>query len=233
MARVLLIPGLLCDAHVWAGVWAGALAVTEADVADVTLHASIPDMAADLLDRHPGPLLIAGHSMGGRVAMEMARRAPDRIAGMALLNTGIHPRRDGEEAKRQALIDLAWRDGMAELARVWLPPMLSQDRAPDPDVLAGLTAMVCRMTPEIHERQMRALLNRPDAAASVARYTGPLALIAARHDAWSPVSQHQDIARLCPQARLTVIEDAGHFAPVEQPDAVADALLAWLKECTA
>jgi pimeloyl-ACP methyl ester carboxylesterase len=227
MARILLIPGLLCDAHVWAA----ALAVMEAEVADVTLQASISDMAADLLDRHAGPLLIAGHSMGGRVAMEMARMAPDQIAGMALLNTGIHPRREGEEAKRQALIDLAYRDGMAELARVWLPPMLSQDRAPDPAVLAGLTAMVCRMTPEIHERQMRALLNRPNAAASVAGYTGPLDLIAARHDAWSPVSQHQDIARLCPQARLTVIEDAGHFAPVEQPRAVAQALARWAQEC--
>jgi pimeloyl-ACP methyl ester carboxylesterase len=229
MARVLLIPGLLCDAHVWQG----ALAVMEADVADVTTQATIPQMAAELLDRHPGPLLVAGHSMGGRVAMEMARMAPDRIAGMALLNTGIHPRRDGEEAKRQALIDLAYRDGMAELARVWLPPMLSQDRAPDPDVLDGLTRMVCRMTPDIHERQMRALLNRPDASATVGRYTGPLALIAARQDGWSPVSQHEDITRLCPQARLTVIENAGHFAPVEQPAAVAGALLAWLKECKA
>jgi len=97
-------------------------------------------------------------------------------------------------------------------------------------VLAGLTAMVCRMTPEIHERQMRALLTRPDAAATVGAYTGPLALIAARQDGWSPVSQHEEIARLCPQARLTVIEDAGHFAPVEQPAAVADALLAWVQE---
>lgn len=226
MARVLLIPGLLCDAHVWQG----ALAVLEADVADVTTQGSIPDMAADLLARHRGPLLIAGHSMGGRVAMEMARMAPDRIHGMALLNTGIHPRRDGEEVKRQALIDLAFRDGMAELARIWLPPMLSQDRAPDPAVLAGLTDMVCRMTPEIHARQMRALLTRPDAAATVGSYTGPMTLIAARHDAWSPVRQHQDIARLCPQARLTVIEDAGHFAPVEQPDAVARALAAWVQE---
>jgi pimeloyl-ACP methyl ester carboxylesterase len=229
MARVLLIPGLLSDAHVWQG----ALAVMDAEVADVTTQASIPDMAADLLARHPGPLLVAGHSMGGRVAMEMGRLAPDGILGMALLNTGIHARRDGEEAKRQTLIDLAYRGGMAELARVWLPPMLSQDRAPEAAVLAGLTEMVCRMTPEIHERQMRALLNRPDAAATVGAWTGPLALIAARQDGWSPVSQHQDIARLCPQACLTVIEDAGHFAPVEQPDAVADALLAWLKECTA
>jgi pimeloyl-ACP methyl ester carboxylesterase len=227
MAQVLLIPGLLCDAHVWQG----ALSVMDAVVADVTTQASIPEMAADLLDRHPAPLLIAGHSMGGRVAMEMARMAPQRIAGMALLNTGIHARREGEEAKRQSLIDLAYRDGMAELARIWLPPMLSQDRAADPAVLAGLTRMVCRMTPEIHERQMRALLMRPDAAATVGAYTGPLALIAARQDGWSPVSQHEDIARLCPQARLTVIDDAGHFAPVEQPAAVAAALLAWVQEC--
>lgn len=227
MMQGLLVPGLISDAHVWKAVLARLSPHLAVAVGDVTTQPTITAMAEAMLDQHPGPLMVAGHSMGGRVAMEMARIAPDRVKRMALLNTGIHARRKGEEAKRQAVIDLAHEHGMAELARVWLPPMLNPEHAPDPEVVAGLTAMVCRMTPQIHERQIRALIARPDAAATIGDYKGPLALVAARQDGWSPVSQHEDIARLCPQAVLSVIDDAGHFSPVEQPAAVAEVIARW------
>lgn len=225
MPTVLLIPGLVSDEFVWAALTATFPSV----VADVTTQPTIPDMARALLARHPGRLILAGHSMGGRVAMEMARMAPGRIAGMALLNTGMHPRREGEEAKRQAMIDLAHGQGMSALAAAWLPGMMNAETTPDPALMADLTAMVCRMTPDIHERQLRALLSRPDASATLA-YKGPMLLIVGRQDQWSPVSQHQDIARLCPQARLEIIENAGHFAPVEQPTIVARLLADWAKD---
>lgn len=227
MTQILLIPGLICDGHVWAATQA-ALSPLTAIVADVTVQPSITAMAEDLLARHGGALILAGHSMGGRVAMEMARLAPERVVGLALLNTGIHPRKDGEEAKRQALIDLAFAEGMERLAERWLPGMMAEGLTPDPQVMAGLTAMVSRMTPEIHVRQMRALLNRPDASQTIGGYGGPMLLIAARQDQWSPVAQHEEIARLCPQARLEIIEAAGHFAPVEQPQAVAGLLAQWV-----
>jgi pimeloyl-ACP methyl ester carboxylesterase len=225
MTTVLLVPGLVCDAHVWAG----TLAVLEARVADVTTQDSIPAMAADLLARHPGPLVVIGHSMGGRVAMEMARQAPERLRGMALLNTGMAPRSEAELPGRAAMITLAHREGMAGLAAKWLPGMMAAGRDPDPAVLEGLTRMVCRMTPEVHERQIRALIDRPDARVSLPLWRGPLLLITGRLDTWSPVAQHEDIARLCPQARLEIVDDAGHFAPVEQPAAVAALLSDWVR----
>lgn len=228
MPVVLFIPGLVSDGFVYAT----ARAAIAGAVADISTRESIPDMARDLLARHSGRLIVVGHSLGGRVAMEMARMAPGRIAGLALLNTGMHPRRDGEEAKRQVLIDLAYRDGMAALAAQWLPGMMSAASPPDAGLMAQLTAMVCRMTPEIHERQMRALLSRPDAAATLT-FKGPMLLVTGRHDVWSPIAQHEDIARLCPQARLEIIEDAGHFAPVEQPAAVAKLLADWVTEVMA
>lgn len=229
MPNLLLIPGLVSDAFVWQGV----LARRPASVADVTTQATITGMAETLLARHAGRLIVAGHSMGGRVAMEMARIAPSRIAGLALLNTGMHPRREGEEAKRQEKIDLAHRLGMPTLAESWLPGMLARGISPDPAVMAGLEAMVCRFSPEVHERQMRALLGRPDAAAHMPAWTGPLLLLTGAEDAWSPVAQHQDIARLCPQARIEIIEDAGHFAPVEQADRVGEIVADWAAEVEA
>lgn len=228
MTRILLIPGLICDAHVWDATQ-HALDELPVSVADVTTQASIPDMARDLLARHDGPLVVAGHSMGGRVAMEMAHIAPERIRAMALLNTGMHPRKDGEGVKRQAMIDMAYAQGMDGLARAWLPGMMAEGLTPDAAVMDGLSRMVCRMTPEIHERQMRALLNRPDASATLSAYTGPLLLIVGRQDQWSPVAQHEAIAQLCPQARLEIVEDAGHFAPVEQPAIVVGLLAGWVR----
>lgn len=228
MTTALLIPGLVCDGHVW-NATAEALAPLPVAVADVTTQPTIPAMAADLLAQHPGPLVLIGHSMGGRVAMEMAHQAPDRIRAMALLNTGIHPKKNGEEIKRQQMIDLAHQQGMSGLAKAWLPGMMAQGRTPDPGVMAGLRAMVCRMTPQIHERQIRALIARPDAAATVGAFTGPMLLMTGRQDVWSPIAQHEEIARLCPQARLEIIEDAGHFAPVEQAGTVAALLAGWAR----
>ncbi len=223
--KTLLIPGLISDAHVWRSTQQRVVAAT---VADVTRQTSLAETAVDLLDRHPGPLVLVGHSMGGRVAMEMARLAPERIRAMALLSTGMHPTKEGEEITRQAMITLANNKGMGVLADKWLPGMMAQGIAPDPDVILGLKRMVMGMTPEVHERQMRALLGRPDASKTIGSYKGPMLLLVGRQDIWSPVAQHEEIQNLCPQAELCVIEKAGHFVPVEQPAATAEAIAVWL-----
>lgn len=227
MTRILMIPGLICDGHVWQAARA-ALTGYDVAVADVTHQPSITAMAEDLLARTPGDLVVIGHSMGGRVAMEIARIAPGRVRGMALLNTGMAPLKDGELPGREAMIAFGYAEGMAGLAEKWLPGMMADGIAPDAQVMDGLRAMVRRMTPEIHERQIRALIGRPDARASMPDYKGPLLLMTGRQDIWSPIAQHEEIARLCPQARLEIIEQAGHFAPVEQPARVARILAQWV-----
>ena len=224
--RVLLIPGLLCDAYCWEPVLAR---LPQAEVADLSTQDDIGWMARDLLARHPGPLAVAGHSMGARVAMEMARIAPARIARLALLDTGIHPLKDGERAKRDAIVALAHDKGMQALADQWLPPMVWEGNHTNAALMAGLRAMVLRKDAHLHERQIRALVNRPDAAAHLPALTCPVLLMVGRQDQWSPVAQHEEMARLIPQARLEIIENAGHFAPVEQPDAVADILVPFLE----
>lgn len=229
MTRILLIPGLICDAHVWQGCL-DALAGHDVAVADLALQSDITAMAEHLLAAHSGDLIVVGHSMGGRVAMEMARIAPDRLRGLALLNTGMAPLKEGELPKRAAIIALAHEQGMPALADHWLPGMMAAGIPPDPEVMAGLRAMVCRMTPDQHERHIRALIARPDASLSIGAWREPMLLMTGRQDIWSPIAQHEEIARLCPQARLEVIEEAGHFAPVEQPAQVAALISAWVRE---
>lgn len=226
MTTLLLIPGLVSDARVWQAT--GRAAPLPAAHADVTRDSTIPDMARRLLAEHPGPLVLAGHSMGGRVAMEMARQAPDRIRAMILANTGHDSRKAGEEPKRLAKIALGHED-MARLAAEWLPPMLAPERIGDTALIADLTEMVLAMGPEVHERQIRALLDRPDARPALPGIPCPVLLITGARDGWSPAKQHHEIAELLPQAEVKVIEGAGHFLPVERPEETVAAIIPWLQ----
>lgn len=167
--------------------------------------------------------------MGGRVALEIMRQAPARVLRLALLDTGIAPRRDGEREERLALVRLAHAQGMQALAQRWLPPMLHPDHRADGALMDGLMAMVQRQSAQSFAGQTNALLERPDAAPVLAHITCPTLLGVGRQDAWSPLARHQDMARHIPQARLAIFEHCGHMAPVEAPAAVSDALRDWLQ----
>lgn len=136
----------------------------------------------------------------------------------------------GEEAKRQEVVDLAYAQGMSALAAKWLPPMVHPDRHLDADLMGTLTQMVERMSPELHERQITALLNRPDAVSGLGDIACETLLIVGRQDAWSPVDQHEAMLPHLRNARLAVVEDAGHFVPIEQPEAFGALLEKWLED---
>lgn len=227
MTTLVLIPGLVSDSIVWAHLAAAAGAEMPVYEADPSEGTSIPGMARRFLGETPGAIIAVGHSMGGRVAMEMARQAPERVRGLVLANTGHHPKRDGEEIKRRQMIDLGNRD-MRQLADEWLPPMLDPARVGDAELIGDLKAMVLRAGPQIHERQIHALLERPDAGAYIGDIACPVLLVAARGDAWSPIAQHREIADAVSDAELVIIENAGHFAPVERPAEVTAAIIGWL-----
>lgn len=225
-----LLPGLLCDRSIWV-----AQAAELADVADIRIpdfwgFDSIGAMAAAVLAEAPARFALAGHSMGARVALDVMRRAPGAVVRLALLDTGTHPARPGEAAQRQELVDLARAQGMAALAARWLPPMVHPDRIRDAALMEPLTDMVCRATADIFAGQIRALLGRPDAEAALAAVRCPVLVACGRQDQWSPLAQHEAIASTVPSATLAVIEDSGHMAPVEQPDAVTRLLRAWLSD---
>jgi pimeloyl-ACP methyl ester carboxylesterase len=225
---LVLLSGLLCDAEVWSGQVGPLAEICEVLCPGFLDHASIEAMAEAVLDRAPERFCLAGHSMGGRVALEIAARAPRRLRKLALLDTGFHPARPGEAEARSRLIRVAIEEGMTALARQWLPPMLAPGRARDGALMARLTAMVERATPQLFQRQIAALLGRPNAHRGLSVIPCPTAVIVGRQDAWSPLAQHEEMAALIPRAQLTVIEGSGHMAPVEQPEAVAEALLAWI-----
>ena len=223
--RTLFLPGLLSDGRVWQEV-ADRLNLPLL-LADLTRDDTIGGMAARALVDFDGPISVMGHSMGGRVAIEMARLQPGRVTSLVLANTGHTSMKPGEEEKRGRLVDLGRRD-MRELAEVWLPPMLAPDRIADLSLVDDLTQMVIKAGPEVHERQIRALLSRPDAGKTLPAITCPVLLMTGAQDRWSPEAQHREMAAMTSDSTVEIINDVGHFLPIEQPDRTAGTIHKWL-----
>jgi pimeloyl-ACP methyl ester carboxylesterase len=226
---LLLLPGLMCDAGIWRDQATALGGDYDVRIPDFFGLESLQDMARAALALADGPVAVAGHSMGGRVAMEAFALAPERIERIALLDTGAHPVAPGERERRQALLDIADREGIEGVIAAWLPPMLAPDRITDRPLVEAVSAMIRRAGLGVLRGQVKALLDRPDGFARLNHIRCPTALIVGRQDAWSPPAQHEQMQAHCPQATLTIIEDCGHMAPVERPQAVGEALQKWMQ----
>jgi len=232
---LVLLPGLMCDAAVWQPVLPGLPAGCKLWVADYGLSRSLSGMAELVLAQAPtGRLAVAGHSMGGRVALEVLRLAPERVSHVALLDTGHLPRPAGESgaqetAKRHALLEVARKQGVAAMAHAWVQGMVHPDRLQDAALLDAVIAMFARKSADVFAAQIEALLSRPDASDVLRSLRIPTLLQCGAQDAWSPPAQHEAMRALAPHAVLDVVADAGHMAPMERPEAVAASLVRWLQ----
>jgi len=227
---LLLLPGLTCDAAVWKDQIGAFKTAYDIRVPDFFGLDSFDAMAAATLALTDEPFALAGHSMGGRVAMQVAAMAPERVRRLALLDTAAHLPDPNEPARRQALIDIGEREGMDAVIRTWLPPMIAPDRHGDQALWTAIADMLRRAGLETLKRQARALLNRGDGYAQLDTVRVPTAFIVGALDAWSPPQQHRDMQAHVPGSVLTVIENCGHMAPMEAPSAVNHALEQWLNQ---
>ena len=232
---LLLLPGLLCDEAVWAAQCADLAGIADCRVPAYRTLASIEAMAEHVLATAPSATFaMAGHSMGGRVALEVVRRAPERVLRLALLDTGAQALAAGEagekeRAGRYQLLSRARAEGMRAMGVQWARGMVRPERIGEP-VFETILQMIARNTPGMFESQIRALLARPDATALLPLIRCPVLLLCGRDDVWSPLARHEEMHSAIPGSRLDVIEMSGHMTTMEQPNAVSLALAAWLTE---
>ncbi len=229
----IFLPGLLCDETVWRAQMAAFAGRSDCRVADYGTLDSLPDMAASVLGQAPPEFVLVGHSMGGRVALEMLRLAEERIKGLALLDTGYQARVPGatgeqEAASRMALLALARNSGMRTMGAQWASGMVHPDRLADVPLMAAILDMIGRKPVTVFEAQVRALLARPETGPLLPLIRCPTLLLCGREDAWSPPARHEEMTRLIPGARLVLVDDCGHMSTLERPGEVNKALLAWL-----
>ena len=234
MEPLVLLPGLLCDEAVWQGQIDALRDVAACTSMDWGRLDSIISMAERVLRLAPPEFSLAGHSMGGRVAFQVVRLAPQRVKRLALFNTGAEARPAGEagvqeETKRRALLTVARTQGMRAFTMEWLPRMMMAGRMTDQPLVESIIAMLERKSPQIYEAQMQALLGRPDARPVLPNIACPTLLLTGREDTWSPPARHAEMAAIIPNSRLVIVPNAGHMAPMEQPAAVAAAMREWLQ----
>ncbi|MCG2591766.1 alpha/beta hydrolase [Ramlibacter sp. XY19] len=227
-STLLLIPGLAADRTMWRDQLSG-LADYGPLVTDVAArHPSIPAMAAAMLEEHPGKLVLCGASMGGMIAMEAARQAPDRIAGLALLGTNANPETEEMRALRESAIVLFEQGRVTEV----IAPNVALAFHPDhalalaPEYLrfvlaAGADQLI---------RQNRAVITRPDARLHLARLECPVLVMCGEDDQLAPPGHSRQIAALCSNAKLVMVPRCGHMLTMERPDVVNATLREWLQD---
>ena len=231
--HLLLLPGLVCDQAVWQGQIDALSDVAACTCADYGPLNSLTAMAEAVLDEAPERFSIAGHSMGGRVALEVYRLAPERVNRIAVFNTGYLALAEGaageeEKRKRGELVALARSGGMRAMLAKWLPPMIHPSRLHDTALVNAIMEMMSRKTPEVFAAQIQALIARPDASPVLAQIRCPALVLTGREDGWSPPAQHAAIAERIARSELVIVPNCGHMSTMEQPAEVSAALRKWL-----
>jgi pimeloyl-ACP methyl ester carboxylesterase len=230
-----LVPGILCDERVWPSQRAALADLADVRVAEHGMRSTLPALAEDILANAPPRFAIAGHSMGGRIALEVFRAAPERVAGMALMDTGHHPFPTGEAGKREAdgrfrLLAKARAEGLRAMAAEWVQNMVHPARLADTALIDRVLDMFESKTPELYAAQIHAMLNRPDGGPLLAQLKCPTLVLCGHEDAWSPASRHHDMATRIPGSILVDIPSCGHMSTLERPEAVNEAMRAWLQK---
>ena len=232
MKQLVLLPGLVCDAAVWRHAAAALGSNTTIHIANYGELDSLGGMADKVLAETTGDFAVAGHSMGARVAMEIFRRAPGRITGIALIDTGVTPLATGdagarETAGRYELLAVARNQGMAAMAARWVLGMVWKPRLEEPALIQSIIDMFARSSAEVFAAQIAALLARPDASDLLDQIRCPALVLCGAEDSWAPAARHREMAARIAGATLTLVPECGHMCTLERPEAVTRALLEW------
>jgi pimeloyl-ACP methyl ester carboxylesterase len=228
MTSLVLVPGLLCNELLWAHQLDALQAHAIVTIPDLTAQATITDMAAAILRDAPPRFCLAGFSMGAWVALEIMELAPDRVERLALLSAthgGLLP---ATAAAIEHSIGIVEQEGLDAYLDAAYPNYVAPPRASDATLKACFVSMAHAVGAKAGLRQMRALLAVTDPYPNLGKIRCPTILIGGRDDHRTTPSAHERLAAEIPAAILTLVEDSGHFTPLEAPDEVRSLLTRWL-----
>ena len=225
---LILVPGLNCTARLFEAQIEALSGPRRVLIADHASDDSMAAIARRLLAGAPDRFAIAGLSMGGYIALEVMRQAPERVSALALLDTSARPDTDEARQNRERMIALAEADRLDEIhAHLW--PRLVGEAARADRALEGVVLDMMRATGrEAYIRQQRAIMARPDSRPQLPGIEIPTLVLVGEEDAITPPELAREMAEMIEWASLVVVPGAGHLSTTEQPDRVTDAMAAWL-----
>lgn len=227
-SHLVLIPGLLCDEALWKHQLEHLKDTVSVTVADLTQDDSIPAMAERLLGTAPPSFALAGLSLGGYVAQEVMRQAPERVERLALVATNARADNEAQRRNRAALIKLAEIGKFKGVTPRLLPSLVHPDRLNDPAVADVVMAMAEGVGQAAFLRQQHAIMARKDGRADLESIRIPTLVLCGRQDLLCPPKVHEEMAARLSNGKLVIIEDCGHLPPLERPRTTTAIFRYWL-----
>ena len=225
----MLIPGLLASARMYAGQIPQLWRMGPVMIADHTRDDSMSGIARRILSMAPARFAMVGLSMGGYIAFEILRQAPERIAKVALLDTSARADAPEQTAMRRAQMTLASQGRLAEVVEQQFPRLVHRARHADAALRQVFNLMAQEVGAAGFIHQQTAILGRADSRATLGTIHCPTLVLVGEEDELTPPELAAEIAAGIPGARLTILPHSGHMSTLEQPDEVARALLEWLE----
>ena len=226
--HLILLPGLLCDAALWRHQTEHLKDTVEVQAIDLTRENTIVGLAERVLAEAPPTFALAGLSLGGYVAHEIMRQAPERVERLALVNTNARADTEEQRKTRGELIKLAEIGKFKGVTPRLLPNLVHPSRLEDPTVAGVVMEMAERVGQQAFKRQQEAVMGRKDSRPDLDMIRIPTLILAGRQDLLCPPKVQDEMAAHMPQARVVLIEDCGHLAPLERPEAVTAVFRHWL-----
>jgi len=226
--NLVLIPGLLCDARLWAHQTEHLVDIADCMVADITGADSIDELADNVLAVAPDRFALAGLSMGGYVAHAIMRRAPGRVSRLALIDTSARSDAPEQLVRREKLISMSQYGKFRGVTDRLLPILIHEARLVETKLTDEIKKMAEHIGSEAFVRQQHAIMSRPDSRPFLIEYGIPTMVMCGRQDALTPLEHHQEMAAAIPGSRLAVIEDCGHLSTMERPQAATALMRQWL-----
>jgi pimeloyl-ACP methyl ester carboxylesterase len=231
---LLLLPGTLCDGALWEHQVTALADLTAPAVVDLTGDDSIAGLAQDALEAAPPRFLLAGLSMGGIVAFELMRRSPERVLGLALLDTTPAPPDGGQVEGWREEIDMIERGLFPAIVEErWMPLLLSASGSRGVRLGPVIRRMAMNVGAESYRRQLHAQIGRRESWSLLPSIRCPTLVLGGRQDALCPPALQERMAASIPNARLAIVEDCGHLSPLERPEQVTSLLRGWVGETRA
>lgn len=226
---VVLVPGLNCSARLYAEQIPALWQFGPVTVADHRRDDSIAAIARRILADAPPRFALAGLSMGGYIAFEIVRQAAERVAKLALLDTGAGAEAPERTAQRKPLIALAQQGRFAEITEDQFPLLVARSRHGDAALKALVRAMNEETGPDAYCRQQQAIMGRADSRPGLGAIACPTLVLVGHDDQLTPPALARDMAGGIRGARLVVVPECGHLSTMERPQAVTQALLDWMR----
>jgi pimeloyl-ACP methyl ester carboxylesterase len=225
---IVLIPGLLCTPRLYADQSPALWRVGPVTVAKHTQDESMAGIARRILSDAPPKFALIGLSMGGYVAFEIMRQAPQRVAKLALLDTAARADTPEQTEQRARQIEMARGGRFDGIAQLLFPRFVAAARRDDRALQALVRTMAEETGADAFVRQQTAIMHRPDSRPGLGAIGCATLVVVGADDALTPPERAAEIAAAIPDARQIVVPDCGHLSALEQPQAVTEALLAFL-----